>query len=128
MKDRMTASELKEMQSRKGKVSKFKAQRVEVAGIKFDSKKEAARWAELKVLERAGVIRDLELQVPIMLEGRDKPMLTRTGKQMKLTVDFTYIEVETGLRIFNDSKGMPTRDYEVRKSAAEAMGIKILET
>ena len=44
---------------------------------------------------------------------------------MKMTIDFSY--VEDGVVIFEDAKGMPTRDYEVRKAVAEAMGIKIRE-
>lgn len=48
---------------------------------------------------------------------------------MKITVDFAYEDRRLGwVEVFEDSKGMPTRDYEVRKSVAEAMGIKILES
>lgn len=96
-------------------------------GIRFDSQREMRRYSELKLLERGGAISDLKLQVPILLEGRDGPLLTRTGRKMRLTVDFTYTDKATGLTIFEDAKGTPTRDYEVRKAVAGAMGIAVVE-
>jgi hypothetical protein len=107
--------------------SKYRAETVIVDGIRFDSKHEARRWAQLQLLVRAGVIRDLKRQVAIMLEGRDGPVLTRTGKHMRLTLDFSYIEVATGLQVFEDPKGMPTRDYEVRRAIAAAQGVTVIE-
>lgn len=109
------------------KKNKYSAQRVEFDGISFDSKKEAVRWAELVLTQRAGEIKELKRQVPIMLQGRDGPLKTRTGQDMRLTVDFQYIEVATGLLIYEDAKGMVTRDYEVRRSVAGAMGIEVAE-
>ena len=48
-------------------MNKYNAQRVKVDGITFDSKKEAKRYSELKLLERCGAISDLELQVEYKL-------------------------------------------------------------
>ena len=127
MGDRMTAAELVASQT-KPKGNKFSAQRVEVDGISFDSKKEARRWGELKLLERAGEIIDLRRQVVIPLVGRDGPLLARKGCQMRLTVDFGYTEVATGLAIFEDSKGAITRDYDVRRAVAAAQGVTVIET
>ena len=107
--------------------NKYNAQPQMVDGIRFDSKREAKRWAELKLLERAGEISNLKRQVPIKLEGRDRPLTTRTGRQMRLTVDFQYTDNRTGLTIFEDSKGVPTRDYEVRRAVAAAQGIEVIE-
>jgi hypothetical protein len=45
---------------------------------------------------------------------------------MKLTFDFSYME--NGVRIYEDAKGFPTRDYEVRVAVARAMGIEVKET
>lgn len=98
-----------------------------VDGIRFDSLREARRWSELRLMERAGEISNLRRQVPIMLEGRDGPLLTRTGRKMRLTVDFTYTDNRTGLTVHEDAKGVATRDYEVRKSVAQAMGIAVVE-
>lgn len=43
-------------------MSKYKAKKTKVDGITFDSKKEAERYRQLKMLENAGHISDLELQ------------------------------------------------------------------
>ena len=126
MGDRMTAAELVASQT-KAKGNKFSAQRVEVDGISFDSKKEARRWGELKLLERAGEIIELRRQVVVPLEGSGGPLLTRTGRQMRITVDFGYVEVASGLTVYEDAKGLPTRDYEVRRSVAAAQGVEIVE-
>jgi len=42
--------------------NKFNAKKTVIDGIKFDSKKEAARYSELKLMESGGLISDLELQ------------------------------------------------------------------
>lgn len=125
---KITAQQFREEQAKTKKRNKYGAQKVVVQGIEFDSKREANRFLVLRQRERDGEIRDLKLQVPIMLEGQKGPMLTRTGKQMRITVDFSYIEVATGLTIYDDAKGEPSRDYEVRKSAVQAMGYTIRES
>jgi hypothetical protein len=106
--------------------NKYGAKKTVVDGIKFDSKKEAARWGYLQLLLRAGEITDLERQVKVELIGQQGPLLTRTGRKMKLTFDFSYME--DGVRIYEDAKGFPTRDYEVRVAVARAMGIEVKET
>lgn len=111
--------------------NKFGAQRVTVDGIKFDSKREANRWLELRNLERGGQITDLRRQVVVELQGRDGPLLTRTGRKMRITVDFAYVDLSnektSGLTVYEDAKGKPTRDYEVRRAVAAAQGINVVE-
>lgn len=105
-------------------MTKFGAIPTVVDGIRFDSKREAARWAELRLLQRAGEISDLQRQVVVPLIGRDAPLKTRTGRAMKLTVDFAYRN-KAGVQVYEDSKGMRTRDFDVRVAVAEAMGLEI---
>ena len=50
-----------------GGKSKYKADKVVVDGVKFDSKREARRYRELKLLEKAGEISDLQMQVKFVL-------------------------------------------------------------
>lgn len=98
-------------------------------GIRFPSQKEAARWQHLRLLERAGEIRNLRRQVPIMLQGQHGPILTATGKPMRMTVDFSYEDKRAGWAVvLEESKGMRTRDYDVRIAIVQAMGIKVLVT
>lgn len=110
---------------RKPSRNKYGAKKTVVGGIKFDSKKEANRWMELQRLERAGEISDLKRQVKVELIGQHRPLYTRTGRKMVLTFDFSYIE--QGVQIFEDAKGYPTRDYEVRVAVARAMGLEVRE-
>ena len=73
-------------------------------GIKFDSKLEAERYAQLKILERAGVIRDLELQPKYELI----PSFRKNGKTWRKTVykaDFRYILADGDRIIIEDVKG-----------------------
>jgi len=126
MTERMTTSEFRQIDRKRGK-QKYNAQRTTVDGITFDSAKEARRWQELRLLERAGEITDLRRQVVVPLDGRNGPLLTRTGRKMRLTVDFAYTDLKTGLTIYEDAKGMPTRDYEVRRAVAAAQGVEVIE-
>lgn len=73
-------------------------------GIKFDSKLESERYAQLKILERAGVIRDLELQPSFEL----LPSFRKNGKTWRRTVykaDFRYILAKDDRIIIEDVKG-----------------------
>ena len=52
------------------KKNKFRAQKVDVDGIKFDSKWEAERYNQLQIMQRTGQIKDLQRQVKfILLDG-----------------------------------------------------------
>lgn len=73
-------------------------------GIKFDSKLEAERYGQLKILQRAGVIHDLELQPEYEL----LPSFKKNGKTWRRTVykaDFRYILCENDITIIEDVKG-----------------------
>ena len=110
-------------------MNKFGAIKTTVDGIKFDSLREARRWGELRLLEKGGEIRNLRRQVRIDLEGKNGPLRTRTGRQMRLTVDFVYEDKrQNWAEVYEDSKGAITRDYEVRRAVAQAMGIEVIET
>ena len=126
MSDRMTAESYRASAERSGS-NKYGAEPVEVDGIRFDSKREARRWCALRQLEMAGEIEDLQRQVVLILHGKDEALRTRTGKPMRITIDFSYVERSTGMRIYEDAKGKPTRDYEVRRAVAAAQGVEVKE-
>jgi hypothetical protein len=72
------------------KVSKYRNTKTETAGIKFDSKKEAARYQELLLQLQAGEISDLKLQETFVLQ---RAFTTPTGQRVQAityTPDFTY--------------------------------------
>lgn len=102
--------------------SKYRNLKTEVNGITFDSKKEAKRYQELKLLERAKVISDLRLQVPYVLFPK-----SQYGRVVKYIADFVYIE--NGQEIVEDCKGMRTDVYKLKKRLmAEKYGIVIKES
>lgn len=66
---------------------KYKAIPQIIDGIRFDSKKEAARYRELKLMEKQGLIRDIEVhpRFPLMPRGSEKAI----GKYV---ADFAYYD------------------------------------
>ena len=75
-----------------------------IDGITFDSKLEAERYGQLKILERAGIIRGLELQPSFEL----LPSFKKNGKTWRRTVykaDFRYILCDGDRIIIEDVKG-----------------------
>jgi hypothetical protein len=103
------------------KKHKYAAQKTEVNGIVFDSKKEARRYKELLLLIKAGEIGLLELQVAYELnEGGTH--------SLKYIADFVYMTKE-GLKIVEDSKGFKTKEYLKKKRLMlKVHGIKINES
>jgi hypothetical protein len=95
-------------------------------GISFDSKKESQYYAILKVLEKAGKIRDLRLQVPFVLIETFK-VDDRTYRKTKYIADFTYYDEKDKLHVV-DVKGFRTKEYELKKKLmAWKYGIEIEE-
>ena len=103
-------------------MSKYKNRKTTVDGIVFDSKKEAARYQDLRLLERAGEIQDLRCQV------RYEIIPKQNGERACYYVaDFAY--QEDGNTVVEDVKGRRTRDYIIkRKLMLERHGIRIRET
>ena len=102
-------------------MSKYKAVRTFVDNIWFDSGREAARYIELRMLVRVGIIRDLELQkrYPIVING---------VKVCAYIADFVYRD-QSGRTVVEDSKGIRTRDYIIKSKLMLAVhGIRIVET
>lgn len=119
--------------------SKYGANKTVIDGIEFDSEREAKRWTELKLLERAGVIRDLDRQVKFVLIPAQREADTigargaiRKGKiierECAYVADFVYIDAETGKTVVEDTKGFKTKDYIIkRKLMLWVHKIKIME-
>ena len=101
--------------------NKFGAKKIKdpATGYEFDSKKEFYRWCELRLLERAGKISDLQCQVKFELipsQRKDSTEVYKAGPQKGLPkpgeviekpctyiADFVYIE--NGKKIVEDTKG-----------------------
>lgn len=86
--------------------SKYKAKATVVDGKWFASKKEAKRYGELLLLEKAGIISNLKTQVRFPLNVNDEKVCTYIA-------DFTYFE--NGQTVIEDTKGFKTPLYKIKK-------------
>lgn len=71
--------------------SKYGNSKTEVDGVKYDSKKEAKRAAELEMQEKLGLIQDLERQVKYVLQPSFK-FAGHTIREIAYVADFRYTE------------------------------------
>jgi len=94
--------------------------RTQVDNIMFMSKKEAARYIQLKALLKAGHIKDLGLQPKYKIEYNGVKICTYIA-------DFKY--TQDGKEIVEDVKGQILPMYRLKKKLVKAFyGIDILET
>lgn len=119
------------MAIRWNKPNKYHNKKYTYLGIKFDSLKECRRYSELRLLEQSGKIKDLELQkayelIPAQYDestevytkglhkGEPKP-----GRLLERAVvyraDFVYTDCETGKQVVEDTKGMRTPEYILKR-------------
>lgn len=134
--DRITAAEFRRRAAKKApgkKAPKYGNKIVYVDGMKFHSKAEAAKYAELRLRERQGEIRDLcadkkQLKFPLVVKGK---LIS------SYTPDFRWFDVKLNRTIYADFKGGyywkhksdgATQAYRIRKKLMEALyGIEIVE-
>lgn len=108
---------------------KYNNKKIEVDGMTFDSKKEANRYKELSLLQKAGEISGLQTQVRYVLipsqrevseevytrgenKGKYKPgkLLER---ECTYVADFVYYK--DGKVIVEDTKGFRTKEYIIKR-------------
>lgn len=101
---------------------KYKNTKTVVDGITFDSKREANRYSELKLLHRSCEISNLQLQVQFELIPKQDG-----ERAVKYYADFVYLD-KNGKQVVEDTKGTRTKDYIIkRKMMLFFHGIKIVE-
>ena len=83
-------------------MNKYGAKKITVDGITFDSKKEANRYCELRLLEKAGYIENLQRQVRYTLIPKQEG-----ERACEYVADFVYIE--NGKTVVEDVKSKATR-------------------
>jgi hypothetical protein len=113
------------------KPSKYKAVKTVVDGITFASKKEAQRYHELKLMEQAGLIEDLQVQPELALDVCDVRVGIYRGdfSYYPCHEDGPYKGAPIGPQTIEDVKGMKTPVYQLKKKLVEAIyGITIRET
>lgn len=136
---RLTPAELRKVKDRlKGctraleevinpKPRKYRNEPTEVDGARFDSKREAKRWKELRLMLKAKQIQGLARQVEFRLPGN-----------IRYIADFVYhvplgvVIPEYGRQplmqaVIEDAKGVRTKDYKLKKKLMASIGYKITE-
>ena len=82
------------------------------------AKKNGNRYQELKILEKAGAIKDLELQKEFILQ----PSYKKNGKTIRkisYIADFVYYSFTERKTIIEDTKGYRTETYKLKKKILE---------
>ena len=97
-------------------MNKYRNKKVIVDEKEFDSKREGNRYKELKLLERAGEIKNLELQPRFLLQDSFKKN-GRTFRKIEYVADFKYIE--NGKTIVEDVKGLQTDVFKLKHKIFE---------
>ena len=118
---------------------KYKNRKVNIDGVEFDSMKEYWRFAALKQMQAEGKITDLQRQVKyILLPAQREPDTigkrggVKKGKLLEREVayyaDFVYRLADTGTLIVEDTNGMRTTEYIIKRKLLLYMhGIRIKE-
>ena len=119
-------------------VNKYGNKKVTIGDETFDSSKEYRRFCELKLLQRAGKIKDLQRQVKFVLiptQREPDEAGVRGGlkkgkvieKETAYIADFVYVN-DKGETVVEDTKGFKTKDYIIkRKLMLHVHGIRIVE-
>lgn len=108
-----------------GKPNKYFAKKTVAMGLKFDSRWEAERWGQIKSMERAGIVTNLDRQIKF-------PIVMNDIKICDYIADFVYdLKNEDGTisHIVEDAKGVLTPEFRLKKKMMLAVhGIDILLT
>ena len=97
-------------------MNKYRNKKAQIDMYVFDSVRESQRYKELKLLERAGEISNLELQPRFLLQDSFKKN-GRTFREIEYVADFMYIE--NGKTIVEDVKGLQTDVFKLKHKIFE---------
>lgn len=92
---------------------------VTIDNIKFQSKKEAKRYTELKLLEKVHIISELELQKKFELQPKYTNNNGENIRAINYVCDFFYFDNEKQQYIVEDTKGFRTDVYKLKKKIFE---------
>jgi len=112
------------------KHNKYRAIKTTIDGITFDSKKEANRYAVLKLMEKTGAISHLELQPEYKIEINGRKICTYRADFRYINKSAIGVNGQAGAMVVEDVKGMKTPVYRLKKKLVEVCfpGTIITET
>ena len=93
-------------------MSKYRNKRVEVDGIVFDSKAEARRYGELKLMEKAGEIHKLKCHPRYVLL---EPFTVKGIRYRGVTYEADFSYTENGVEVVEDCKGFRTAVFRLKE-------------
>ena len=107
-------------------MNKYRNKKVYCDGMMFDSRREARRYHELYLLQKAGRIKDLQRQVPFLLipDQREPDTIGKRGgvhkgriieRKTLYIADFSYFDCDSGQITVEDAKGFKTPEYRLKK-------------
>jgi len=103
-------------------MNKFRNKKTEVDGVIFDSKKEAARYCDLKIIERAGEIKNLRLQPRYELQPAFVSKKITNGlesskkiRKIEYVADFEYYSEKYKGIVVEDVKGFETSIFKLKE-------------
>lgn len=127
--------------------NKYHNRKIEINGIRFDSRKEAQRYVQLMHAMRVGAIRDLRLQVDFTLQEAYTDWHGNRIRAIRYRADFTYQltgdfpasisaedrelwrrYIESGKEtVVEDVKGVKTQAYKLKEKLMAKKGVSIRE-
>ena len=103
-------------------MTKYNAKKTTIGNITFDSKLEAERFQQLLLLEQAGEISGLQLQVEFqILKGWKNPETGEKIRSRNYIADFVYIDEATNKAIAEDTKGVETADFRLKWAMVKSL-------
>lgn len=127
--------------------NKYHNRKIEINGIRFDSRKEAKRYVQLMHAMRVGAIRDLRLQVDFTIQEAYTDCQGKRIRAIRYRADFAYNL--TGLlpfgisaedrdvwsryimagteTVIEDVKGVKTQVYKLKEKLMAKKGVSIRE-
>lgn len=99
-------------------MSKYNSRKMEVNGIVFDSQKEGNYYCQLLMLERAGVVTDIRLQVPFVLQPKYTKNDGTKCRAITYRADFV-VDYADGHTEVVDVKGFRTKEYILKRKMLE---------
>ena len=105
------------------KANKYNAKRVQVGGIWFDSKAEAKRYNELKLMRAAKLIEDLKVHPSLKIPSDE---FVHMPQICTVELDFYYFDLKTKLYVWEDVKGRDNPLSKLKRKLVEAFyGIEV---
>lgn len=103
-------------------MTKYNNKRINTEDGWFDSQREWRRWQELKLMQKGGLIRDLQRQV-------DFEIIPKIGPLRRIVYRADFVYTKDGRRVVEDTKGFRDRVYRLKaRLMLQVHGVEILES